>query len=215
MPRAAREQLILDVAGSAFARDGYHAASMEEIAALADVTKPMVYAYFGSKERLYLAYIERTGRELLDRLERSARDEDPPLERLRARIAEFLAFVEEHRDGWRVLFAEAASSRPLADEVADLRARIVAAVRRMIEDTGLELAPSAGDGMAHAIVGAGESFANWWLEQPSVPRELVADWYVGLVRAAVATAASAPPDGPAAGAERLGGDSCRSAGGLA
>jgi AcrR family transcriptional regulator len=188
MPRAAREQLILDVAGGVFARDGYHAASMDEIAAGADVSKPMVYAYFDSKERLYLAYIERTGRELLDRLVRPTRPEDAPLDRLRARITEFLAFVDEHRDGWRVLFAEAASNRPLADEVADLRARIVAAVRRMIDEAGLEIAPQAGDGMAHAIVGAGESLANWWLEQPSVSRELVVDWYVGLVRAAVGAA---------------------------
>lgn len=190
MPRAAREQLILDVAGSAFARDGYHAASMDEIAARADVSKPMVYAYFGSKEHLYLAYIERTGRELLDRLVRAGRPEDPALELLRARITEFLAFVEEHRDGWRVLFAEAASSRPLADEVADLRGRIVAAVRRMVQDAGFEITPLAGDGMANAIVGAGESLANWWLEQRSVPRELVVNWYVDLVQAAVVAAAA-------------------------
>jgi AcrR family transcriptional regulator len=190
MPRAAREQLILDVAGGVFAREGYHAASMDEIAASADVSKPMVYAYFDSKERLYLAYVERTGRELLDRLVRSTRPEDAPLDRLRARITQFFAFVDEHRDGWRVLFAEAASNRPLADEVADLRARIVAAVRRMIDEAGLEIAPQAGDGMAHAIVGAGESLANWWLEQPSISRELVADWYVGLVRAAVGAAAA-------------------------
>jgi AcrR family transcriptional regulator len=193
MPRAAREQLILDVAGTAFARDGYHAASMDEIAALADVSKPMVYAYFGSKEHLYLAYVERTGRELLDRLERAGRSEGPPPDRLRARITEFLAFVEEHGDGWRVLFAEAASNRPLADEVSNLRDRIVAAVRGMVEDTGLELAADAGDGMAHAIVGAGESLANWWLEHPSVSREQVAGWYVGLVQAAVIAAADARP----------------------
>jgi AcrR family transcriptional regulator len=206
MPRAAREQLILDVAGAVFARDGYHAASMEEIAADADVSKPMVYSYFGSKERLYLSYIERTGRQLLDRLVRSGRPEDPPLDRLRARITEFLAFVEEHRDGWRVLFAEAASSRPLAEEVADLRARIAAAVRRMLEDSrheGIDMSPPATDGIAHAIVGAGESLANWWLEQPSVPRELVVDWYVGLVQAAVSAAAAAARSGAErSGAER-------------
>lgn len=198
MPRAAREQLILDVAGRAFARDGYHAASMDEIAAGADVSKPVVYSYFGSKERLYLAYIERTGRQLLDRLERSGRWEDPPLERLRSRITEFLEFVEEHRDGWRVLFAEAASNRPLADEVADLRRRIAAAVRGMLEesrDAGFEMAPHASDGIAHAIVGAGESLANWWLEHPSVPSELVVDWYVSLVQAAVAAAGTRARDG--------------------
>jgi AcrR family transcriptional regulator len=199
MPRAAREQLILDVAGGVFARDGYHGAAMDEIAALADVSKPMVYAYFGSKEHLYLAYVQRTGRELLVGLERAGRPEDPPLDRLRARITEFLAFVEEHQDGWRVLFAEAASSRPLAEEVADLRGRIAAAVGRMIEDGGLKIDPQAADGMAHAIVGAGESLANWWLERQSLPRELVAGWYVGLVQAAVVAATAKSPAGtPAA-----------------
>jgi AcrR family transcriptional regulator len=190
MPRAAREQLILDVAGGAFAQDGYRGASMDEIARLADVSKPMVYAYFGSKEQLYLSYVERTGRELLDRLERSGRLKDPPMERLRARITEFLAFVEEHRDGWRVLFAEAASSRPIAEEVADLRRRIAAAVRWMIEETGPQIPGEAADGMAHAIVGAGESLANWWLEHPTVARDQVVGWYVGLVGTAVAAAAA-------------------------
>jgi AcrR family transcriptional regulator len=204
MPRAAREQLILDVAGGVFARDGYHGASMDEIATLADVSKPMVYAYFGSKERLYLAYVERTGRELLDRLERASRPEDPPPDRLRARITEFLAFVEEHQDGWRVLFAEAASSRPIAEEVADLRGRIAAAVRGMIEETSLQISHEAGDGMAHAIVGAGESLANWWLEHPMVARDQVVGWYVGLVGAAVAAAASTQPGSAATSSDGRG-----------
>src|SRR5437588_12604396 len=121
MPRVQREQLILDVAGGLFAQAGYHSASMDEIASLADVSKPMIYAYFGSKEGLYLAYIDRTGRELLDRMVGAARREDPPVLRMRARVAEFLAFVEEHRDGWTVLFTEMASSRPLAEAVAELR----------------------------------------------------------------------------------------------
>ena len=55
VPRAVREPQILEVAGRIFAARGYHAASMDEIAAAADVTKPLVYAYFGSKEGLYVA----------------------------------------------------------------------------------------------------------------------------------------------------------------
>ncbi len=51
-----------------FADDGYERASMDRIAELAGVSKPMLYAYFGSKEGLYLAYIERTGGELVQRL---------------------------------------------------------------------------------------------------------------------------------------------------
>src|SRR6202034_4441911 len=136
---------ILEVAGQVFARDGYHAASMDDIASGAEVSKPMVYAYFGSKERLYLAYIERTGGELLQRLmAAAAADGDAPMERLDARVTEFFKFVDQHRDGWRVLFAEAASSRPVADEVAELRGRIAALIRRMLEDPrsdGLALTP--------------------------------------------------------------------------
>ncbi len=194
MPRAQREQLILNVAGVAFAREGYHSASMDEIAALADVSKPMLYAYFGSKEGLYVAYIDRTGRELVTRLESAAAGDPRPVERLRPRIVEFLSFVDEHRDGWRVLFQAVSSSRPLADEIAVLRERIASAVRRMVEGAirasgaGSALSAAASDALAHAIVGAGESLANWWLEHPEVSRDTVADWYVDLAQATVAGA---------------------------
>jgi len=188
MPRPEREQLILDFAGQTFARDGYHSASMAEIARLADVSKPMVYAYFGSKEELYVAYINRMGRELLDRLMRSIGEHQPPIARLRTRVDEFLAFVEENRDGWRVLFTEMSSSRPLAEEVADLRRQIADAISA---EAGLP--PAAIDAIGHAIVGAGESLANWWLEHPEIPRDAVADWYGGVVQAAVTAVVGRPP----------------------
>ena len=196
MPRERREQQILDEAGAIFARAGYHSASMDEIAASAGVSKPMVYAYFGSKEGLYLAYIERAGGELLERLV-AARSSDPtPGGRLRARITEFLAFVEEHRDGWTVLFRELTARQPLADQVGQLRAQIVGEVRRMLEGAPEDgggrawsgLTPPASEGVAEAVVGAGEALANWWLKKPEVAREDVTDWYVGLTRAAIAAA---------------------------
>jgi AcrR family transcriptional regulator len=180
--------MILDVAGQAFARGGYHAASMDEIAELAGVSKPMLYAYFGSKEGLYVAYVDRTGRELVERLVAAAGRDDPPSKQLRARIAEFLSFVEEHRDGWTVLFREVISSQPLEAEVSQLRRQIAEAVRRMVETSVPyedDSFAAATDGIAHAIVGAGESLANWWLEHPDVERDQVADWYVAMVQASV------------------------------
>src|ERR1700743_1070403 len=68
MPRPLREQLILRVAGQVFADGGYERASMDRIASLAGVSKPMLYAYFGSKEGLYLPSVERPGGELVRRL---------------------------------------------------------------------------------------------------------------------------------------------------
>jgi AcrR family transcriptional regulator len=184
--------LILGVAGQVFARDGYERSSMDRIAELAGVSKPMLYAYFGSKEGLYVAYIERTGGDLVQRLIGSDDASAAGLARLRAVIGEFLAFVEEHRHGWTVLFRELNASQPLAERVAELRAQIVAEVRRMLEGDeraarpGLE--PPASEGVAEAIVGAGEALANWWLKRPDVAREDIADWYIGLARSAISTA---------------------------
>jgi len=190
MPRSLREQLILRVAGQVFAEGGYDRASMDNIAELAGVSKPMLYAYFGSKEGLYVGYIERTGGELVDRLVGADHADGQP-GRLRAVISEFLRFVEEHRDGWTVLFRELTARQPIADQVAQLRSQIVGEVRRMLEggaaaESGLT-AP-ASEGVAEAVVGAGEALANWWLKKPEVPLQDVANWYVGLARAAISTA---------------------------
>src|SRR5947208_13112566 len=167
MPRAEREQLILRVAGRVFARAGYHSASMDEIAGLADVSKPMLYAYFGSKEGLYVAYVDRTGRELLDRLAGATTPDDQPSVRLRAGILEFLAFIEEHRDGWQVLFGELTSIGPVVEEVGVLRRQIadwIMAVLAGATRTQGRPPDVSVQATAHAIVGAGESLANWWLE---------------------------------------------------
>ncbi len=138
MPRSVREQVILRVAGQVFAEGGYERASMDRIAGLAGVSKPMLYAYFDSKEGLYIAYIERTGGELVQRLVSADRADGahPPTGRLRAVINEFLAFVEEHSDGWTVLFRELSARRPLAEQVARLRSEIVGEVQRMLEGAG-------------------------------------------------------------------------------
>ena len=186
MPRERREQLILDVAGQVFARAGYHSASMDEIAELAGVSKPMVYAYFDSKERLYQAYIEHAGGELLERLVSARSRDTSPGALLRVRITEFLAFVEEHGDGWKVLFREVGSTRPFAEQVAELRERIAQTIRPMLSDASLGFAAPADDAIAHALVGAGESLANWWLDHPEVGRADVADWYLAVVQAVLA-----------------------------
>jgi AcrR family transcriptional regulator len=191
MPRSVREQLILGVAGEVFAEGGYERASMDRIARLAGVSKPMLYAYFGSKEGLYLAYVERTGSALVQRLVRAdGNGAASPPRRLRTVISEFLAFVEEHRHGWTVLFRELNGLRPLAEQVATLRAQIVAEVQRMLEGDGTSagLEPPASEAIAAAIVGAGESLANWWMHRPDVARSDVVEWYVGLARAAILTA---------------------------
>ncbi|MEV7895450.1 helix-turn-helix domain-containing protein, partial [Streptomyces cyaneofuscatus] len=53
MPRAVRERQMMDAAVQTFGQRGYRAASMDEIAELAGVSKPLVYLYLHSKEDLF------------------------------------------------------------------------------------------------------------------------------------------------------------------
>src|SRR5262249_61077770 len=95
-----RGRSVRGAGGGVLAR-GYPSASMDEIAGLADVSKPMLYAYFGSKEGLYVAYVDRTGRELLDRLAGATTPSDQPSVRLGAGVLEVLAVIAGDRGGWQ------------------------------------------------------------------------------------------------------------------
>lgn len=188
---------MLEVAGRAFAAHGYHAASMDEIAARADVSKPMLYAYFESKQGLYLAYIRRMGDDLLERLRRAPREEPDPARRLEAGVHAFFGFVDEQRDGWAVLYHEAsAQGGAVAAEVATLRDQLIHRVTELLEQCVADRdAPPADrralEAFAHAVVGAGESLANWWLAHPDVSQGTVVRWLMGIT-------ANALPDGRSA-----------------
>jgi AcrR family transcriptional regulator len=173
LPRPEREQTMLDAAGFAFATRGFHAASMDTIAEAAGISKPMLYNYFGSKEGLYVAYVERSGQALLDTMRHASDPAAPVGERLRGGVRAFLAYVDEHRSGWSVLYQEAsAQGGPLAEQVAGLRLRIAHMLTTLFGD----------EAFAHAFVGAGESLANWWLEHPEVPRAELVELLMKIAR---------------------------------
>lgn len=173
VPRAERERQMLAVADRVFSTRGYHAASMDEIAEGVGVTKPMLYAYFGSKEGLYSACLERSGERLLDDL-RHVADEPTAAERLRAGALAFFRFVEERRDAWSVLYAESTGAgSPFAERAAELRDRFVRAVGAMLEEDA--------EALAYAVVGAGESLALWWVRHPEESAEAMADRLLAVV----------------------------------
>ncbi|MEO5973912.1 MAG: TetR/AcrR family transcriptional regulator [Ilumatobacteraceae bacterium] len=66
LPASERKEQILDVALSVFASKGYHDASMNDIAELAGITKPVVYQHFASKRALYLALVEEVGNRMIN-----------------------------------------------------------------------------------------------------------------------------------------------------
>src|ERR671929_1294792 len=71
-----REQLV-DIGRVLFAERGFDATSVEEIAAKAGVSKPVVYEHFGGKEGLYAVVVDRETGQLLDRITDSLVGDDP------------------------------------------------------------------------------------------------------------------------------------------
>src|SRR6476661_3048789 len=110
MPRAVREQQMLDAAVRTFGQRGYRAASMDEIAELAGVSKPLVYLYLNSKEDLFTACIRREAKGL------------PADRQLWEGLGAFFTHTAEHPDGWAVLHLQARThGEPFAAEVSAMR----------------------------------------------------------------------------------------------
>ena len=169
LPRAAREQQMLDVAAQVFARRGFHGASMDEIARSCGLTKPMLYAYFKSKEGLYLATVDRAGRYLVGSVDKLLEERDP-LGRLRRATGILLSFIDRDRHGWAVLFAEGLGEGPVARHVALYRAQIAHAAAFTLAQAREGPRPSArairaAQPYAVGMLGAGEALARWWLAQ--------------------------------------------------
>src|SRR5699024_8893275 len=182
--RERREQLVT-VARHLFAEKGYEAASVEEIAARASVSKPIVYEHFGGKEGLYAVIVDREVSTLLADLERSLQDrrQHPRLLMEQAAMA-FLSYIDENEDGFRILVRDSPVSRS-----AGSFSSLLTDVARRVEDilsTQLRLhSYSTQDAPMYAqmLVGMVAFTGQWWLETRMPAKEVVAarmgnlSWY--------------------------------------
>jgi AcrR family transcriptional regulator len=180
VPREVREREMLAVAERAFARRGYHAASVDAIAEGAGISKPMVYAYFGSKEGLYRACMAQARERLFTTLRDGVDAAAPPDRQLWHGLLSVFTFVQEQHDAWTILLGEVtAGAGPFAADGAVVRRDLAALVgdllRRAAEAEGVEVADLAmAEQLARALIGAGESLAVWWEEHPEESAERVA-----------------------------------------
>jgi AcrR family transcriptional regulator len=175
-----RRRQLLAAADRVIRRGGLDA-SMDEIAAEAGVTKPILYRHFGHKDGLYGALVRRYMRAIY-RAPESALVETNPRRRIEAAVDAFLQSVEREPEIFR--FIRAVTTRPdaagVAGEVVRRHADEIARTTR--EDLlRLGLDADAAEPWAHGIVGMMQSVAAWWLEHPEVPRERLADQVTTLL----------------------------------
>jgi AcrR family transcriptional regulator len=173
LPRQEREQQMLDAAVAVFSRRGFHVASMDEIAEAAGVSKPMIYAYLGSKDELFSACIRREARRLIKLITEAAPPGLTTRQRLHHGLLAFFTFVTEHRDGWIVLYRQARAREPFAEEIAAARQQIIGLVAGLLAPSSTEDAEDEVVPIAYAVVGAAEALSDWALENPEeTPEDL-------------------------------------------
>ncbi|WP_333772760.1 helix-turn-helix domain-containing protein [Streptomyces sp. IBSBF 3136] len=191
VPRAHREQQILDAALEEFGRRGHAAASMAEIATRVGVTKPLLYTYFGSKDGLYAACVDHVGPHLLTAIEGAmaargaatsgaAVSEAPAPEPGKqgmphAVLTALFRALEGRRHAWFVLYDRSLrpgsgpwhAARRHREAIDALAATGTAALlRAQGDDDALD-----ADALKHIWTGTVGALIGWWISHPELSAE--------------------------------------------
>jgi AcrR family transcriptional regulator len=186
LSRADREQQVLRVAREQFARRGFAAVTMESIALEVGVKKPLLYAYFGNKDKLYEACMAPAGDALIAAILTAVDRATTPAEALRLGVVAFYDFVDEDRDAWRVLFDETV---PQSGEVAATVARYRDRLLEMLAQAMVALMPphrrtgsrDAIEATSTMVMAAAEALARWWLRTGAMPARDAANLLIATV----------------------------------
>lgn len=108
---AKRSETILDVAVKVFARRGFAATDVQEIADLAGVGKGTIYRHFENKERLFLAAAERGAQKMHAAIDAAAAQATDPVQLIREAVVAFLTFFDQHPEFIELLIQERAHFR--------------------------------------------------------------------------------------------------------
>lgn len=193
LPRPVREQQMLEAASELFGEQGYRAVSMDQIADVVGISKPMLYAYFDSKEGLCTACIKRAGADAINAISGSYRPGLSPEESLWAGFIAFFEFVRQQPQSWRLIRSESTYDVELFQQMVaeihdDMRAVIQELERMASSETTADpfAEPELRAAASFALFGAVTAMANRWLEggftaDPEVyATELMNFFWVGM-----------------------------------
>ncbi len=161
-----RQRRILEAALRVYARRGYGAATMDEVARASRTSKGGLYFHFPSKEDLFLALLRYASQRLLEKVEEAMATAPDPVSRAEAALSTVLRTFARHRPLARLLLLEGyGAGRRFQGEVMALRDRCVALVRDCLEEAtarGL-IEPVDADLTARAWLGATVEVIIHWL----------------------------------------------------
>jgi AcrR family transcriptional regulator len=175
LPVAERRALIVEAAGRLFGDRGYDGARLDEIAAAAGVTKPIVYRHFDSKRDLYLALLDRH-RDDLAGFSVSIPAEERTEDRLRAVLEIWLDYVEAHSYAWRMLFRDTGGGPEIAARRREVHAEARAVLVQLIRSLASSpVSPRELEPLAELMSMGMAALVLWWIEDATVSRAAVLD----------------------------------------
>jgi AcrR family transcriptional regulator len=168
LPAAQRREQLLDTAMQVFARQGYHAASMNDVADAAGVTKPVLYQHFSSKRELFIELLSEIGNQLLDRIAKATADASGPREQIEMGFRAYFDYVGANTDAFRVLFGSGARRDPeFASFARGVESSIASAIaERIVVDGEPALDREL---LAHSLVGMTEAASRYWISHDREP----------------------------------------------
>jgi AcrR family transcriptional regulator len=182
--RDERRAELLDAAERAIRRIGPQA-SMDEIAAEAGVTKPILYSHFGDKAGLVSALTARVAEQLNATVGAALTREGSPRAVVASTIEAFCTFIERETQLYRFLVQSAlhqqghkvggSGPRLMSDIGNQIAVTLGGALRRAGADSG------AAEPWAFAIVGMTFTGAGWWLERRSMSKADLVDYLTQLL----------------------------------
>ncbi len=177
---SARRTQLVEIARAVFAKRGFEATSVEEIAARAKVSKPIVYEHFGGKEGLYAVLVDREMEHVVARIA-EAISTGAPRERVERAVLAFLTYVRDQPDGFIVLSRDAPVTLAhggMSSLLNDVAERVADVFATTFKKAGYD--PKTAPIYAHALVGMVTFVGQWWIEVRKPPIEEVASHIAAL-----------------------------------
>lgn len=178
--RQRREQLIT-VGRSLFAEKGFEGTSVEEIAARADVSKPVVYEHFGGKEGIYAVIVDREVEALLGALTGALSSRAHPRQLVERAALALLGYIENSPDGFRMLVRDspvAQASGTFSSLLGDVAAQVEGLLAYQFERRDLN--PLVAPFYAQMLVGMVALAGQHWAEVREPSKQVVAAHLVNL-----------------------------------
>jgi len=178
--RERREQLLA-VGRSLFAERGFDGTSVEEIAARADVSKPVVYEHFGGKEGMYAVIVDREVQSLLGALTGALSTRGHPKQLVQRAALALLGYIEDSPDGFRILVRDspvAQASGTFSSLIGDVATQVEGLLAAQFKKRGLD--PAVAPIYSQMLVGMVALTGQHWAEVREPPKQVVAAHLVNL-----------------------------------